>query len=113
MPTDAPTLVMTLAAEPPPSPAAKAVPAGTLAAVATAPPVEEQPTREQAVGEQAETYLGETPPGSEPVLFRAGTVSTGAVELSLAVHPNLQEIYFTRLESGRATILVSRQGDNG
>jgi len=63
--------------------------------------------------QQVETYLDETPPGSEPVLFRPGSVSTGAIELSLAIHPNLQEVYFTRLESGKATIMVSRQTDDG
>ncbi len=58
-------------------------------------------------------YLGETPPGAEPVLFRSGAVSTGAIELSLALHPNLQELYFTRLESGKATLMVSRQTGAG
>lgn len=59
------------------------------------------------------TYLGETPPGPEPALFRPGSVSTGAIELSLAIHPHRQACYFTRLESGKATILVSRQSEAG
>jgi len=59
------------------------------------------------------TYLGETPPGAEPALFRADTVSAEAIELSLALHPNLQELYFTRLESGKATLMVSRQTGAG
>ncbi|MBN2007209.1 MAG: PD40 domain-containing protein, partial [Anaerolineae bacterium] len=71
-------------------------PAATVALIATPEP-------------QLETYLGESPPGAAPVLFRPGSVSTGAVELSPAVHPNLQEFYFVYLESGKATILVSRQ----
>ncbi len=59
------------------------------------------------------TYLGEAPPGAEPLLFRPGSVSGDAIELSLVIHPNLQEIYFVRLESGRATILFSQQTDEG
>lgn len=59
------------------------------------------------------TYLGETPPGTEPLLFRPGSVSSEAIDLSLAVHPDGQELYFTRLESGKATILVSRQAGEG
>ncbi len=66
-----------------------------------------------STSEPVPTYLGETLPGEEPALFRAGSVSTGAVELSLAVHPNLQEIYFVRLEAGRGTILVSRADADG
>ncbi|MBN2003258.1 MAG: PD40 domain-containing protein, partial [Anaerolineae bacterium] len=63
--------------------------------------------------QQVKTYLGEILPETEPALFRPGSVSTGAIELSLAIHPNLQELYFTRLESGKAIILVSRQTDDG
>jgi len=67
------------------------------------------PTSEPA----ATTLLGETPPGAEPAVFRPGSVSTEAIELSLALHPNLRELYFTRLESERATIWFSRQTEAG
>ncbi|MDX9952937.1 MAG: hypothetical protein RBT75_02530 [Anaerolineae bacterium] len=59
------------------------------------------------------TFLDETPPGVEPVVFRAGSVSTGAIELSLVLHPNLRELTFTRLESGKATIWFSQKTDAG
>ena len=47
-------------------------------------------------------------PGDLPAVFRPGGVSSEAVELSLVVHPNLQEIYFTRLQNGEAVIYTSR-----
>ncbi len=70
-------------------------------------------TSTPTTAQRTETVLGETPPDLEPLLFRPGSVSTGGVELSLAVHPDWQELYFTRLESGRATILVSQYSETG
>jgi hypothetical protein len=52
-------------------------------------------------------------PFGEPLVFRSGEVSTNAVELSLIVHPNMKEIYFTRLEVGKATIYISVQDESG
>ena len=40
-------------------------------------------------------YLGQTPPGPEPVLFAPGIVSTGLYERDLAATPDGGEIYFT------------------
>lgn len=61
----------------------------------------------------AETYLGESAPGLEPIVFQPESVSTGDIEVVMAIHPNLKEIYFTRLASGKATIMVSKQSDTG
>ena len=39
-------------------------------------------------------YLGQQPPGLEPVLFASGVVTTGAQELSIAFSPNGEEVFF-------------------
>jgi hypothetical protein len=39
-------------------------------------------------------YLGQEPPGAEPVLFAPGLVSTGAQELSLCASPDGRELYY-------------------
>lgn len=73
--------------------------------------------RQEGSGESrspaGDTYLGEAVPGAEPQPFRAGSVSTGAIEMGLAVHANLAEVYFTRMEGNRATIMVSREETGG
>lgn len=88
------------------APTAPTVTPSSLTATATPTST---PTSEPATT----TFLDETPPGVEPVVFRPGSVSTGAIELSLALHPDLRELYFTRLESGKATIWFSQQTDSG
>ena len=93
-------------ADPTPAPTTEVIPTPTR-------PTTTQPTATPSAAPEAGTYLGETPPGAEPLLFRPDAVSTGAIELSLAMHPNGQELYFTRLESGQATILLSRQAGGG
>ena len=83
-----------------------------------------QPTGTQTPAEpspsasSADTQLSPSPsphpnlddplPGDLPAVFRPGVVSSEAIELSLIVHPNLQEIYFTRLQNGEAVIYTSR-----
>ncbi len=57
-------------------------------------------------------YLDELAPGSVPVVFRPGAVSTDGIEISLAVHPNGTELYVTRITFGKARLLVSRR-ENG
>jgi len=92
------------------TPATSAASTATPAAVAASPTSPATAVLPTATPQpQPAIYLGESAPGVEPALFRSGAVSTGAIELSLVIHPNLQELYFVRMQSGRATILVSRQ----
>jgi len=55
-------------------------------------------------------YLGQTPPGTTPVAFAPGIVSSAAAfEFSIAFTPDGRELYFTRrLEGGSNTMMVSR-----
>jgi hypothetical protein len=49
-------------------------------------------------------YMGQEPPGSEPVIFAPGTVSTDSVtEYCMAFTPDAREIYFSRAHSGVMT----------
>ncbi len=59
-------------------------------------------------------YLGQKPPGSHPVLFAPGVVSTEKKELNSVFTPNGREFYFTIQDSqGRWTIMVmSRAGES-
>ena len=57
-------------------------------------------------------YLGQTPPGPEPSLFAAGFVSTGMGERDVAITPDGNEFYFSRVLGGNHTfnaILVTRR----
>ncbi|MBN1261744.1 MAG: PD40 domain-containing protein, partial [Anaerolineae bacterium] len=90
----------------PPTPGASSAETPAISATAGAEIV---PPSESQEG----IYLGEASPASDPLRFRPASVSTDAVELSLVVHPDLRELYFTRLESGKATIFVSRQAAAG
>jgi hypothetical protein len=58
-------------------------------------------------GESPAVYFGEPAPGSVPAIFRAGAVSSDGIEIALAVHPGGNEMYLTRIVSGRVTLLVS------
>jgi len=54
-----------------------------------------------------ERYLGQPAPENLPEIFLPGLVSTEGIELFFALHPNLKEIYFTRVSGGRSMILVT------
>ena len=49
-------------------------------------------------------YLGQTPPGTTPVLFAPGIVSTDAVELNAVFAPDGREFFFSRLVQGEDTL---------
>lgn len=54
-------------------------------------------------------YLGQKPPGMTPVIFSPGIVSTDAHEFSIAVSPEGDEIFFTRMfGEGHQKIMVTR-----
>ncbi len=65
------------------------------------------------VAEISGTYLGEPAPDSVPLVFRPGAVSGDGIEIALAVHPNVAEVYVTRITSGKAALLVSRRIGEG
>jgi len=56
-------------------------------------------------------YIGQKPPGKEPVLFAPGTVSTGLSERDLSITPDGQEIYFGVSNGEVSTIFVARRTD--
>jgi hypothetical protein len=56
---------------------------------------------------EREMYLGQSAPGTQPQVFLPGLVSTEGIELFFALHPNLQEAYFTRVAGGRSMIMVT------
>ncbi|MFA8342366.1 MAG: hypothetical protein ACEPO8_05280 [Rhodothermaceae bacterium] len=53
-------------------------------------------------------YLGQKLPGTEPVLFAPGIVSTGMNERDLTVSPAMDEIYFSVRYKTRFAIAVSK-----
>jgi len=56
-------------------------------------------------------YLGQEPPGLEPVVFAPGIVSTGLATRDVAMTPDGQELYFSVTVGGRTMIMVSRTED--
>jgi hypothetical protein len=61
-----------------------------------------------------DAFLGEKPPGDDPVIFAPGVVSTEKVELNAAFSPDGREFYFTRRGAGRKlAIMVARLSDGG
>ncbi len=59
-----------------------------------------------------ETYLGVNAPLSQPLKFKPGFVSKESIEFGMAVHPNLEEFYFTRLNSSfQGTIYFSKMSN--
>src|SRR4030042_3588585 len=56
-------------------------------------------------------YLGQKPPGIEPVLFSPGIVSTGMFERDVVIAMNGKEFYYGLMFGTQATIMVSRQKD--
>ena len=57
------------------------------------------------------SYLGQTPPGSEPELFAPGIVSTGMHTRDLAITPEGDEVYFSVQAGPVVSILGSRLVD--
>jgi hypothetical protein len=58
-------------------------------------------------------YLGQQPPGLQPVLFAPGFVSTGLATRDVAMTPDGDELYFGVFFGNRALIMVTKVGDNG
>ena len=58
-------------------------------------------------------YLGQAPPGTEPVVFAPGFVSTGLGERDAAFTPDRKEFYFTVVLERFTAIVVTRQGTDG
>ena len=54
-------------------------------------------------------YMGQTPPGDEPVMFAEGIVSTSAGEFRFIVSPDGKEFFFNR----NASIYYMRKLENG
>ena len=78
--------------------------------------------REKAPSETSETtaktYLGETPPGDNPVLFAPGIISSpDLIEMGITFSPDGKEIYFSRSSgpdiSSDFSIWVCREGEDG
>lgn len=86
----------------------EATPKASPPAKTTPSPEDQTPARHTptAAADQ-EIYLGQVAPGVQPELFLPGLVSTEGIELFFALHPNLSEVYFTRVASGRSMILVT------
>ncbi len=65
-------------------------------------------------GPDPNTFLGEKPPGDDPVIFAPGIVSTERIELNAAFTPDGREFYFTRRGAGRKlAIMAARRIDGG
>lgn len=52
-------------------------------------------------------YLGQTPPGTTPVRFAPGIVSTPAVEINAVFRPDFKEFFFARHVAGVFTLFRS------
>lgn len=70
------------------------------------PPIQEDSATTSPVLEGS--YLGQIPPGPEPVLFAPGIVSTGMHTRDLAMPPQGDEIYFSVQAGPLAAILGTR-----
>jgi len=57
-------------------------------------------------------YLGQTPPGSTPVLFAPGIVSTGLYTRDIAISKDGTEIYFCISDAAATAILVTKLVNN-
>jgi Tol biopolymer transport system component len=65
-------------------------------------------------GADPNAFLGEKPPGGDPVIFAPGIVSTEKIELNAAFTPDGREFYFTRRGAGRKlAIMAVRRSDGG
>ncbi|MFH1198487.1 MAG: hypothetical protein V1720_22480 [bacterium] len=58
-------------------------------------------------------YLGVAAPSNQSIVFKPDSVCTGNIELGMAVHPNLEEFYFTRLNNAfEGTIFASKKNND-
>lgn len=57
-------------------------------------------------------YLGQIPPGLDPVVFAPGFISTGLDELNSVFFPNGNEFYFSIRDPNFSTIFISKKIEN-
>jgi hypothetical protein len=57
-------------------------------------------------------YLGQTPPGTEPVVFAPGIVSTGLYTRDITISKDGKEIYFCISDAAATAILVTKLVNN-
>jgi hypothetical protein len=57
-------------------------------------------------------YLGQTPPGTSPVVFAPGIVSTGLYTRDIAISKDGSEIYFCISDAATTSIFVTRLENN-
>ncbi len=62
-----------------------------------------------AFADSGDDYLGQKPPGDEPVVFAPGMVSTGLYERDVAITPDGDKFYFGLLSQGYATIALCKR----
>lgn len=81
-----------------------------IAVLAGCGPCEES-ERGETFPELSGPYLGQTPPGDEPMIFAPGIVSTGLFTRDLAMTPDGNEIYFSVVlgDHDYFAIMVTRQ----
>nr|MEE4269004.1 hypothetical protein [Candidatus Krumholzibacteria bacterium] len=53
-------------------------------------------------------YLGQDPPGEEPVIFAPGQISTGMNERDIVISPDGRTIYYGVMDLGLVTVLMTR-----
>jgi Tol biopolymer transport system component len=58
------------------------------------------------------SYLGQSAPGSDPVVFAPGVISTGLDELNSVFFPDGNEFYFSVRNPNFSTIFVSKRIEN-
>ncbi len=80
---------------------------GVACAMATPVPSYGQPA-DAAPRTGGTAYLGLPLPGDTPVVFAPGDVSTSAREINVVVSPQGDELYYTRVVDGRASLFVRR-----
>ena len=61
----------------------------------------------QEVVEPSVRYLGQAPPGTTPVRFAPGIVSTPAIEINGVFRPDFREFFFARQVNGVFTLFCS------
>jgi hypothetical protein len=79
---------------------------------ACTPQTETEPDRAE-LPELTGPYLGQQPPGLEPVVFAPGFVTTGLATRDVAMTPDGSELYFGVFFGNRALIMVTKADDNG
>ena len=61
---------------------------------------EQHQTEQSELPPEETTFFDQTPPGKTPELFAPGIVSTNALEIELAIAPDMQTFYFVRQLKG-------------